>query len=339
MRMSTQPREVSQGLKALYQLNHGILEDLLLRDLAGAPRYKPRFSLPSGKAPYRSVHTGPAADRYAARPLPVVVACGSPARRRTPRATIVPALGERPRRQRKKKGRRGRDVGGKRKKEGRRGSDGGGRTEEEEKMPYLRRGGAVRSWQAEVVIDCSFGGDVHESWRGGGGDNGHKRCVGRGDACEHCLCSACFFFPLFSCLSTLIIHVAICAANLPAENFSPILSEHTSGVYFGWAGLSTRGIYKMVMSIGWNPYFDNTEKTIVSVLLSVEPWLLHDFGEDFYGEELRLAIVGYIRPEVLESKERTKKNRRIYINCLFDSILFELTGEFSVSRESDSKDS
>ncbi|WOL14222.1 bifunctional riboflavin kinase/FMN phosphatase-like [Canna indica] len=84
--------------------------------------------------------------------------------------------------------------------------------------------------------------------------------------------------------------LGIPTANLPAENFSAILSEHTSGVYFGWAGLSTRGIYKMVMSIGWNPYFDNTEKTI-------EPWLLHDFGEDFYGEELHLAIVGYIRPE------------------------------------------
>ncbi|KAJ0568925.1 putative riboflavin kinase [Helianthus annuus] len=47
----------------------------------------------------------------------------------------------------------------------------------------------------------------------------------------------------------------------------------------------------MVMSIGWNPYFDNTEKTI-------EPWLLHKFDEDFYGEELHLVIVGYIRPEV-----------------------------------------
>lgn len=55
------------------------------------------------------------------------------------------------------------------------------------------------------------------------------------------------------------------AANLSAENFSAKLSEHNSGVYFGWAGLSTRGIYKMVMSIGWNPYFDNTEKTIVSI--------------------------------------------------------------------------
>lgn len=54
-------------------------------------------------------------------------------------------------------------------------------------------------------------------------------------------------------------------ANLCADDFSDILSEHTSGVYFGWAGLSARGIYKMVMSVGWNPYFDNNEKTIVSL--------------------------------------------------------------------------
>ncbi|EAY78833.1 hypothetical protein OsI_33938 [Oryza sativa Indica Group] len=103
--------------------------------------------------------------------------------------------------------------------------------------------------------------------------------------------------------------LGIPTANLPAENFSDVLSEHTSGVYFGWAGLSTRGIFKMVMSIGWNPYFDNTEKTI-------EPWLLHDFGEDFYGEELRLVIVGYIRPEAnfpsLESLiERIHEDARI----------------------------
>ncbi|KAL0363314.1 UNVERIFIED_CONTAM: Bifunctional riboflavin kinase/FMN phosphatase [Sesamum calycinum] len=84
--------------------------------------------------------------------------------------------------------------------------------------------------------------------------------------------------------------LGIPTANLSTEDYSAILSEHPSGVYFGWAGLATRGVYKMVMSIGWNPYFNNTEKTI-------EPWLLHDFNEDFYGEDLRLAIVGYIRPE------------------------------------------
>jgi HAD superfamily hydrolase (TIGR01509 family) len=84
--------------------------------------------------------------------------------------------------------------------------------------------------------------------------------------------------------------LGIPTANLSTEGYSAILSEHPSGVYFGWAGLSTRGVFKMVMSIGWNPYFNNTEKTI-------EPWLLHDFAEDFYGEDLHLVIVGYIRPE------------------------------------------
>lgn len=57
------------------------------------------------------------------------------------------------------------------------------------------------------------------------------------------------------------------SANLSAEGHSDILAEHPAGVYFGWAGLSGRGTFKMVMSIGWNPYFDNKEKTIVSCLL------------------------------------------------------------------------
>ncbi|KAL7213180.1 hypothetical protein ACSBR2_015815 [Camellia fascicularis] len=103
--------------------------------------------------------------------------------------------------------------------------------------------------------------------------------------------------------------LGIPTANLSTKGYSTVLSEHPSGVYFGWAGLSTRGVYKMVMSIGWNPYFNNAEKTM-------EPWLLYDFAEDFYGEELRLAIVGYIRPEVnfpsLESLiEKIHEDRRI----------------------------
>ncbi|GAB2298728.1 hypothetical protein Dimus_032802 [Dionaea muscipula] len=98
-------------------------------------------------------------------------------------------------------------------------------------------------------------------------------------------------------------------ANLSTEGYSDVLSEHPSGVYFGWAGLSTRGVYKTVLSIGWNPYFNNPQKTI-------EPWLLHNFNEDFYNEELRLLIVGYIRPEAnfpsLESLiEKIREDGRI----------------------------
>ena len=42
------------------------------------------------------------------------------------------------------------------------------------------------------------------------------------------------------------------------------------GIYFGHAALPGGRIYDMVMSIGWNPFFDNARKTI-------EPWLLHEF--------------------------------------------------------------
>ncbi|KAG0613691.1 hypothetical protein M758_6G122300 [Ceratodon purpureus] len=84
--------------------------------------------------------------------------------------------------------------------------------------------------------------------------------------------------------------LGIPTANLPTSAFSSQLADHVCGIYIGWAGLSNRGVYKMVMSVGWNPYFENSQKT-------VEPWILHDFSEDFYGEELRLIVVGYIRPE------------------------------------------
>ncbi|BBN67830.1 riboflavin kinase/FMN hydrolase [Prunus dulcis] len=47
-------------------------------------------------------------------------------------------------------------------------------------------------------------------------------------------------------------------------------------------------------------FFQNIPREYILVgldYLNEEPWLLHDFDEDFYGEELRLIIVGYIRPE------------------------------------------
>uniref|UniRef100_A0A2K6UC64 riboflavin kinase n=1 Tax=Saimiri boliviensis boliviensis TaxID=39432 RepID=A0A2K6UC64_SAIBB len=48
-------------------------------------------------------------------------------------------------------------------------------------------------------------------------------------------------------------------------------------------------VHKMVVSIGWNPYYKNTK--------SMETHIMHTFKEDFYGEILNVAIVGYLRPE------------------------------------------
>ena len=90
--------------------------------------------------------------------------------------------------------------------------------------------------------------------------------------------------------------------GIPTANldFAPLKLQADAlapGIYFGWAAVAKEdprdvggGPHRMVMSIGWNPFFDNAKKTI-------EPWLLHEFGGDFYDQELRLNVLGYIRPE------------------------------------------
>lgn len=46
----------------------------------------------------------------------------------------------------------------------------------------------------------------------------------------------------------------------------------------------------MVMSIGYNPFYKNTVR-------SAEVHVLHGFEKDFYGAEMRVLIMGFIRPE------------------------------------------
>ena len=57
---------------------------------------------------------------------------------------------------------------------------------------------------------------------------------------------------------------AIVAANLPADAVAKQMAGSVCGIYMGWAGLASRGVFKMVMSVGWNPYFDNKVKSVVS---------------------------------------------------------------------------
>ena len=49
-------------------------------------------------------------------------------------------------------------------------------------------------------------------------------------------------------------------------------------------------VYPMVMSIGWNPYYKNTVR-------SVEVHLLHRFAADFYGHAISVLVLGFVRPE------------------------------------------
>ncbi|KAH3966934.1 flavin mononucleotide kinase [Parastagonospora nodorum] len=53
---------------------------------------------------------------------------------------------------------------------------------------------------------------------------------------------------------------------------------------------SSTTIYPTVLSIGFNPYYKNTQR-------SIEIHILANFPADFYGATLSLVILGFIRPE------------------------------------------
>jgi len=73
-----------------------------------------------------------------------------------------------------------------------------------------------------------------------------------------------------------------------------------SGIYVGKGhfksnleknpGIDLEKEYKCVLSIGWNPYYDNSLKTIEVYIIDYE-------GENFYNEELEISINSFIRTE------------------------------------------
>ncbi|XP_059051731.1 putative riboflavin kinase [Achroia grisella] len=80
-------------------------------------------------------------------------------------------------------------------------------------------------------------------------------------------------------------------ANYPLDVVKKLPSEFKPGVYYGWAQLDSGPMYKMVANIGYCPYYQNKE-------MSVETHIIHAFEKDFYGSNLRIAIVGYLRGEM-----------------------------------------
>lgn len=116
--------------------------------------------------------------------------------------------------------------------------------------------------------------------------------------------------------------LGIPTANVPIESLSLAFRQLDTGVYFGFCkltkdkGQSTKNIvneatqreveytyglqlkqeeegevFPHVMSIGWNPFYSNKEKT-------AEIHIMHKFGSDFYGAQMTFSILGYIRPEL-----------------------------------------
>lgn len=85
--------------------------------------------------------------------------------------------------------------------------------------------------------------------------------------------------------------LGIPTANFPESVVDRLPEDIPAGVYYGWGQVGNGPVYKMVMSIGWNPYYDNKKK-------SMETHLIHKFEQDFYEHELGVVMLGYIRPEM-----------------------------------------
>lgn len=84
-------------------------------------------------------------------------------------------------------------------------------------------------------------------------------------------------------------------ANLPCSLFQDTLGALDTGVYLGWAGLGGE-VRKCVANVGFSPSFvgqENPEKIVEAhIIAEGQP-----VPKDFYGEPLRLLLLGYVRPE------------------------------------------
>ncbi|KIJ70491.1 hypothetical protein HYDPIDRAFT_184777 [Hydnomerulius pinastri MD-312] len=92
-------------------------------------------------------------------------------------------------------------------------------------------------------------------------------------------------------------------ANLPDESITHMAKIVRPGVYYGYAQVfpaegqvselrpEDRTVLPMVMSLGWNPFFKNERMT-------AEIHIMHEFGADFYGCDMKALVLGYIRPEL-----------------------------------------
>ncbi|KAH7916772.1 riboflavin kinase [Hygrophoropsis aurantiaca] len=92
-------------------------------------------------------------------------------------------------------------------------------------------------------------------------------------------------------------------ANLPDDALPAMSNVVKSGVYYGYAKISPveglesmlsdvdTNVLPMVMSLGWNPFYKNERMT-------AEIHIMHDFKSDFYGHDMKVLVLGYIRPEL-----------------------------------------
>jgi len=80
-------------------------------------------------------------------------------------------------------------------------------------------------------------------------------------------------------------------ANFPEDVIDGLPEQLIGGIYWGFAQVQNGPVYGMVMSIGWNPFYNNTKR-------AMETHILHEFEPfDLYGQHLRVVIADFLRPE------------------------------------------
>eukprot|EP00052_Salpingoeca_macrocollata_P017970 m.147208 g.147208 ORF g.147208 m.147208 type:complete len:160 (+) comp20561_c4_seq4:554-1033(+) len=84
--------------------------------------------------------------------------------------------------------------------------------------------------------------------------------------------------------------LGIPTANMADDVVASLPNDFATGIYHAWAQVAGGRVYKAVMSVGWNPFYNNEKK-------SIEVHIIHKFEQDFYGQELRVLVTGYLRPE------------------------------------------
>ncbi|KAK9507072.1 hypothetical protein O3M35_008895 [Rhynocoris fuscipes] len=85
--------------------------------------------------------------------------------------------------------------------------------------------------------------------------------------------------------------LGIPTANYSSEVVKNLPHNLETGVYYGWSQIDNGAVHKMVMSVGWNPFYQNKVKTM-------EVHILHDFPEQFYGSLMKVCVLNYLRPEM-----------------------------------------
>jgi len=61
------------------------------------------------------------------------------------------------------------------------------------------------------------------------------------------------------------LKINILLANYSETVVESLPADLPTGIYYGWAQVNEGDIHKMVMSIGWNPYYKNEKKSMVSL--------------------------------------------------------------------------